>query len=88
VTNESQRLVGQFHKNSEEIVKVNLCKWKGRDFVDVRIWHLENPRETGAEIATKKGLCLSVDLVPDLIAGLQAAIDSTSAENGAQRPDA
>lgn len=67
---EGQKVVSQFHKNSIEIVKVCLSKWKGKEYIDLRIWIMQNPAEPGSEVATKKGIRLSVDLLPKLIEGL------------------
>jgi len=67
---EDQKVVSQFHKNSIEIVKLCLSKWKGKEYVDLRIWVMQNPAEPGSELATKKGIRLSVDLLPKLIEAL------------------
>ena len=67
---EGQKVVSQFHKNSIEIVKLCLSKWKGKEYVDLRIWVMQNPAEPGSEVATKKGIRLSVDLLPKLIEAL------------------
>jgi hypothetical protein len=67
---EGQKVVSQFHKNSIEIVKLCLSKWKDKEYIDLRIWVMQNPAEPESEIATKKGIRLSVDLLPKLIEGL------------------
>ncbi len=64
------KLIDQFHKNSMELVEVHLIKWKDRDYVDLRIWTLPNPAEPGSQQPTKKGICLSSDLLPKLINAL------------------
>jgi len=68
--NETQELISQFHKTSIELVKINLREWKSKLYVDVRIWVLEDPAKPGSAVATKKGIRLSVDLLPKLIEGL------------------
>ena len=70
---EGQKVVSQFHKNSIEIVKLCLSKWKGKEYIDLRIWVMQNPAESGSEVATKKGIRLSVDLLPKLIKALNEA---------------
>ena len=70
---EGQKLISQFHKNSIELVKINLSEWKSKLYVDVRIWVLEDPAKTGSEVPTKKGIRLSVDLLPKLIEALNKA---------------
>jgi len=71
--NETQELISQFHKNSVELVKINLSKWKSKLYVDVRIWVLEDPAKPGSAVPTKKGIRLSTDLLPKLIDALGKA---------------
>jgi len=71
--NETQELVSQFHRNSIELVKINLSEWRSQPYVDIRIWILKNPAEPGSAVPTKKGIRLSADLVPKLIDALNEA---------------
>ena len=68
-----QRLIDQFDKNAVEKIKVHLQEWKGNTYVDLRVWVKLDAGENGGEIATKKGLTLHVELIPDLIKALQKA---------------
>jgi len=68
---EDQKVVSQFHKNSIEIVKLCISKWKGKEYIDLRIWIMQNPADPGSEVATKKGIRLSADLLPKLINALK-----------------
>ena len=70
---EKQQLIGEFDKNSVEKIKVHLQEWKGSTYIDLRIWIKPDAGENGGEIATKKGLTLHVELIPDLIAALEKA---------------
>jgi len=67
------RLISQFHKNSQELVEIHISEWKCQKYVDIRIWYLPNPAEPGSEQATKKGICLSEELLPKLIKSLEKA---------------
>jgi len=67
------KMIGQFHKNSTELVEVHLTEFRGQNYVDVRIWTLPNPAEPGTQQPTKKGVCINVDLLPKLIEALQKA---------------
>jgi len=67
------KLIDQFHKNSQELIEVHLSEWKGKDYVDLRIWHLPDPTKEGEKIATKKGICINAELLPRLIKALQKA---------------
>ena len=72
----NNRLIAQFNKNSVEVIKVSESIFKGKRYIDIRIWvQGENPAEPGTEQPTKKGLCLSIDLLPELIQALKKAAD-------------
>jgi len=72
----NNRLIAQFNKNSVEVIKVSESIFKGKRYIDIRIWAQgENPAEPGTEQPTKKGLCLSIDLLPELIQALKKAAD-------------
>lgn len=72
--NETPELIAQFQKNSTEIIKVHIKTWKGRRYIDFRIWYLENPAEPGSEIATKKGITLNVDHLEELKKAVDKAL--------------
>jgi len=71
--NETQELISEFHRNSVELVKINLREWNSKLYVDVRIWFLEDPAKPGSAVPTKKGVRLSADLLPKLIDALSKA---------------
>ena len=68
---ENQRLVVEFQKNSQEMLKVHLQTYKGQEYVDIRAW-IKN--ETSGEYkATPKGLTINVELLPELMGALERA---------------
>ena len=72
----NNRLIAQFNKNSLEVVKISEAWFKGKRYFDIRIWAQgENPGEPGSEQPTKKGICLSIELLPELIQALKKAAD-------------
>ena len=72
----NNRLIAQFNKNSVEVVKISEAWFKGKRYFDIRIWTQgENPAEPGSEQPTKKGICLSAELLPDLIQALNKVAD-------------
>lgn len=90
---DKQELIDQFHKNSIELVEINLNEWKSQLYVDIRIWTLEKANEPGNVKPSHKGICLSVELLPKLIRALEKAqarvkakaeIGSESGQNGSQ----
>lgn len=70
---ERKELIGEVSKNSLETVKVQVSEYKGKVYVDARIFVQDNANDPGVVIATKKGLCLSPDLMLELIPLLSKA---------------
>lgn len=73
MANDKQELIDQFHKNSIELIEVNLNEWRSDLYVDIRIWTLEKPSEPGNVKPSHKGICLSAELLPKLIRALEKA---------------
>lgn len=57
------KLVYSFPKNSLEEVRARITEYKGHRLIDIRSW-VEN--KEGGRVATKKGITLSVELLPEL----------------------
>lgn len=87
----NQKLIFEFNKNSAQIIKIYTGQNdKKEPWIDIRIWFLPQPQHPGAEIATKKGIRLSAELVPKLLEGLRQAQeeltgDSEQAEEEAEK---
>lgn len=62
--------VGEFRKNSREVVRVRLSEFEGAHLVDVRAFTL---RDNGDPLPTKKGISLRVQQIGALIELLQKA---------------
>ena len=82
MANDKQELIDQFHKNSIELVEINLNEWRSQLYVDVRIWTLENPAEPGNVRPSHKGIRLSAELLPKLIKGLEKAQARVKTKSG------
>lgn len=65
-------VVAVVRKNSLEEVRVSISEFRGHRLVDVRVFADFDGRG-GEPRATKKGVALKVELLPDLIAALQSA---------------
>ena len=70
------RLVAEFDKNSMEMVRVHLTRWRDVDYVDVRIWVKGEPGSSGAEQPTTRGIRISAELLPELRSAIDAAIEA------------
>lgn len=58
-------------KNKLEEVRVGIDEYKGFDLVSLRVW--TDPYAGDERVPTKKGISMSVKLLPELIAALQEA---------------
>ena len=66
-----ERLICDIPKNAAELVRVSLAEFKGRPLIDVRVFYKST---TGGEPKpTRKGVCLRLDLLPQLIEALHQA---------------
>ena len=69
---DDRRTIATFPKSSVEEVRVSLSKFKGFDLVDARVW-AEPDDGDGDRRPTRKGLCLRVERLPELIEALHLA---------------
>jgi len=64
------KLIDEFHKNSQELVRISQTKFKDRDYIDMRVW-VQGETISQFDQATKKGLTISVSLLPRLLEALK-----------------
>ena len=75
MSNESERtLIFEFEKNSAEVVRTSISEFKGKQYVDFRVWMSGAACDPGEKRPTKKGLTISTEILPDLLKAVQAAI--------------
>ena len=60
----------EFRKNAVEKVKVSLVQYRGYDLIDIRVYY---DNGDGKFMPTRKGLCISLELLPDLLEGISKA---------------
>ena len=65
------RLIATIPKNQAEEIRVGLDEYKGHDLVSLRVW--TDPYAGDERVPTRKGVSMSVALLPELIAALQEA---------------
>ncbi len=68
-------IIAEFEKNRTEKIKVSLSEFKGKKLVDIRIWYLNDDNEYAP---SKKGVAISLELLPQLIEALQQTADKSS----------
>lgn len=80
---ESDKLIGQIEKNQFEVIRVSLGWYKGKNYVHIRAWSRgEGLANTEVLQPTKKGVCLNVELLPEL----KKLIDKALVESEHLRP--
>jgi len=67
------KIMKRIDKNSLEEVIIQLTNFRGKDLIDIRIWTKPLPTEEKESKPTKKGVCLSISAIPDLIEALKEA---------------
>jgi len=77
---ENQRLIAEFQKNSVEKIKVQLQRWKNQNYIDIRVYFIDQEK---AETPTKKGICLSAELLPELRLAIEKAMLAVDEEGDA-----
>ena len=71
--NNNQKILGEFEKNSSEIVRISTVEYQSNQYLDVRIWILGDHGSKENRLPTKKGIRIHSELLPDLIQALQQA---------------
>lgn len=77
-----EQLVSAFYKNSKEQVHVILKDFKGRDLIDLRVFWTQDGR---AWHPSKKGIAMSVEKLPALLAALHKAAEMVGQEQYEQQ---
>ncbi|HVA67188.1 MAG TPA: transcriptional coactivator p15/PC4 family protein [Elusimicrobiota bacterium] len=66
---ENEKVVAEFGKNSRESVRAIVKTWNGRELFDIRVCYRN---DAGELKPTQKGLCLSLDKLPELRQAVEA----------------
>jgi hypothetical protein len=79
--------VNEFQKSATERVVAKIREFRGRRYVDIRVYYLANISDN-TYAPTKKGIMLSPDLLPDLSAMVKNLMTACSGDgSGAQESD-
>jgi hypothetical protein len=62
-TEDQEKIIYQFEKNERETVKLRTSVFKGKEYVDLRLY-IKGP--DGDEIPTKKGVNLPIEKISEL----------------------
>jgi hypothetical protein len=70
------RVIGEMPKNSREVLRVSLGRFKDHNTFDARVW----ANREGEPIPTKSGITARIELLPALVKLLTAAEAQARAE--------
>src|SRR4030042_4260996 len=70
------KVLSEFHKSAGELVRVSLSEYRGKRYIDLRIYFDGGQGEAADWNPSKRGLCIGVDL----LAELKEAIDKAAEE--------
>ena len=76
---EEAKLIYEFQKNSQEIVRVFLKSYRGTRVIDIRVYF---PVGGGEDRPTKKGLTLSTALLSELARSVEVLQEAIEREAG------
>ena len=66
-----EETIAVIEKNRSQDVRVRLTEWQGRDFIDIRLFTTADA--SGERVPTRKGVSLSIPLLPELFAAIREA---------------
>lgn len=79
------RVIDSFKRNATEEVRATLRTYRGRQYMDVRIYYLD---DAGEYKPTKKGINLSVELLGELTRMIGNLAQAVQADQAAAPPAA
>ena len=72
-------VVHSFSKGEDEEVRFGIQKYRGRYYIDVRVWFQES--ETLEFKPTRKGVSVSVDRFPEIRKGMEKLVEGLERGN-------
>lgn len=80
MTPSKSKAICEFKKSPAELVRLTLAEFKGKQYLSIWVFYDASQTETPDWRPSKKGLCLSVDLLDELRAGLEKAAEDQGKE--------
>jgi hypothetical protein len=69
------RFAATIRKSGNELVRVTVDEYRGRQVLDVRVWAVA---ESGEVIPTRRGVTIAVERLPELVRALTGALAAVS----------
>lgn len=76
-TTDHVKTLHEFQKNALEVIRCSLTRFKGHQLVDIRAFYED---EDGEWRPTKKGISVSVELIDELLKGVQKLREAVDAQ--------
>ena len=75
---DDRTVLHEFKRNAEETLRISLSTFKGRTYVDIRLFYQDDKGELAP---TKKGVTITPELWDEFRAGVAAAEDTLQQRN-------
>jgi len=76
-----EKAISTIEKNSLEQIRVHLTNFRGHDLLDIRVYYLDPSQPEADAKPTRKGISVSVDLIPELAKAIQKALEVVKNRN-------
>lgn len=73
MTPSKSKTICEFNKNPGELVRISLAEFKGKKYLSLWVFYDASEDQAPDWRPSKKGICLSVDLLDDLREGIEKA---------------
>jgi len=77
---EKANLIHEFDKNSTEKVRFAFQEFRRRQYLDVRVYFDASENGSPNWLPSKKGICISLDLIDELKKGVDKAVACVAIE--------
>ena len=67
--NSDNQIIAEIPKNSTEKIVISKADYHGQSYADIRVWW--QPDNAPEHLATKKGVAVRLDRLPELVSALQ-----------------
>ena len=76
------KTIFEFAKSCGERVRISLTEFKGKKYLAIWVFYDASENETPDWKPSKKGLCLSIDLLDELREGIERAMVAAGVDDG------
>lgn len=76
-------IIGEYQKNSRDLIRISLGDFKGRPICDIRIHY---KAKSGEWLPTQKGITFATAFLPEILSALKAAEEQIKGQDQRFQP--